>query len=130
MIRRPPRSTLFPYTTLFRSTCSGKRLGAREDQLAHRPSPQHPWALLPEREEHGVRDVALTRAVGSYYHRDPTLKRHPNRQGEGLEPFDIDRREHLELHSTQLPTRKHAEKCSKQPTHGEPEITQRRALKD
>src|SRR5256885_10554656 len=22
MIRRPPRSTLFPYTTLFRSTCS------------------------------------------------------------------------------------------------------------
>src|SRR2546422_8340166 len=24
MIRRPPRSTLFPYTTLFRSTASGK----------------------------------------------------------------------------------------------------------
>src|SRR3712207_7039428 len=23
MIRRPPRSTLFPYTTLFRSACSG-----------------------------------------------------------------------------------------------------------
>src|SRR5688572_31311280 len=23
MIRRPPRSTLFPYTTLFRSRCSG-----------------------------------------------------------------------------------------------------------
>src|SRR5256885_4025571 len=23
MIRRPPRSTLFPYTTLFRSTCTG-----------------------------------------------------------------------------------------------------------
>src|SRR3989454_10602862 len=23
MIRRPPRSTLFPYTTLFRSTCDG-----------------------------------------------------------------------------------------------------------
>src|SRR3989475_12762832 len=23
MIRRPPRSTLFPYTTLFRSTCRG-----------------------------------------------------------------------------------------------------------
>src|SRR5256885_5406838 len=23
MIRRPPRSTLFPYTTLFRSTCAG-----------------------------------------------------------------------------------------------------------
>src|SRR3712207_9429305 len=24
MIRRPPRSTLFPYTTLFRSRCSGE----------------------------------------------------------------------------------------------------------
>src|SRR5258708_23403082 len=24
MIRRPPRSTLFPYTTLFRSTCCGQ----------------------------------------------------------------------------------------------------------
>ena len=23
MIRRPPRSTLFPYTTLFRSACAG-----------------------------------------------------------------------------------------------------------
>src|SRR5258707_7543203 len=26
MIRRPPRSTLFPYTTLFRSLLAGKRL--------------------------------------------------------------------------------------------------------
>src|SRR5690348_17417630 len=25
MIRRPPRSTLFPYTTLFRSACGGAR---------------------------------------------------------------------------------------------------------
>src|SRR5262245_64679100 len=25
MIRRPPRSTLFPYTTLFRSTCTPDR---------------------------------------------------------------------------------------------------------
>src|SRR3712207_6989675 len=24
MIRRPPRSTLFPYTTLFRSSCAGE----------------------------------------------------------------------------------------------------------
>src|SRR3712207_8236555 len=30
MIRRPPRSTLFPYTTLFRS---------RPGQLLHRPDP-------------------------------------------------------------------------------------------
>src|SRR2546427_5782333 len=29
MIRRPPRSTLFPYTTLFRSSLPGLCLGAR-----------------------------------------------------------------------------------------------------
>src|SRR3712207_8065479 len=28
MIRRPPRSTLFPYTTLFRSAAAGDRAGA------------------------------------------------------------------------------------------------------
>src|SRR5690348_17746954 len=27
MIRRPPRSTLFPYTTLFRSRCERRRAG-------------------------------------------------------------------------------------------------------
>src|SRR2546430_11144148 len=45
MIRRPPRSTLFPYTTLFRSTGGafaqrkihflGEQLGAREKSGAH-----------------------------------------------------------------------------------------------
>src|SRR5256885_9950746 len=30
MIRRPPRSTLFPYTTLFRSVCVG-HLGVEKD---------------------------------------------------------------------------------------------------
>src|SRR5260221_10866278 len=38
MIRRPPRSTLFPYTTLFRSPCdvSGvARLGIRNELRAH-----------------------------------------------------------------------------------------------
>src|SRR3989442_9084018 len=29
MIRRPPRSTLFPYTTLFRSSCGGGAGGQR-----------------------------------------------------------------------------------------------------
>src|SRR5256885_16622257 len=34
MIRRPPRSTLFPYTTLFRSYCSNPReLAARNSEL-------------------------------------------------------------------------------------------------
>src|SRR3712207_6890528 len=33
MIRRPPRSTLFPYTTLFRSTCVKLRLPMPEASL-------------------------------------------------------------------------------------------------
>src|SRR5260370_6773355 len=35
MIRRPPRSTLFPYTTLFRSTC-GAGSGGRDARDARR----------------------------------------------------------------------------------------------
>src|SRR3712207_8636837 len=31
MIRRPPRSTLFPYTTLFRSLYTGSRVGSVEE---------------------------------------------------------------------------------------------------
>src|SRR2546430_13377997 len=33
MIRRPPRSTLFPYTTLFRSHRAGKLLGVLRARL-------------------------------------------------------------------------------------------------
>src|SRR2546428_8767920 len=46
MIRRPPRSTLFPYTTLFRSRVADLRLGAH-DPLGHRG----------RRGEEGVRDL-------------------------------------------------------------------------
>src|SRR5215204_5732705 len=35
MIRRPPRSTLFPYTTLFRSR--GRQPGRERAPVAHRP---------------------------------------------------------------------------------------------
>src|SRR2546421_6963282 len=34
MIRRPPRSTLFPYTTLFRSAASDSCTGPRTQQLS------------------------------------------------------------------------------------------------
>src|SRR3712207_9411115 len=33
MIRRPPRSTLFPYTTLFRSICLDTRPSGHNDEL-------------------------------------------------------------------------------------------------
>src|SRR2546422_8027675 len=37
MIRRPPRSTLFPYTTLFRSLAAAlKRLGLSQSEAARR----------------------------------------------------------------------------------------------
>src|SRR3712207_9271323 len=46
MIRRPPRSTLFPYTTLFRSVLdAGGRLG-RHEQRRRRAPARPPLAAL------------------------------------------------------------------------------------
>src|SRR2546430_10938730 len=39
MIRRPPRSTLFPYTTLFRSTSSGCAAQSVPERRCTRPDP-------------------------------------------------------------------------------------------
>src|SRR3712207_7566477 len=39
MIRRPPRSTLFPYTTLFRSDAAGDRCRARRAPARAGPAP-------------------------------------------------------------------------------------------
>src|SRR5258707_10912210 len=44
MIRRPPRSTLFPYTTLFRSRSHSKR---REDRNPRLRKFSHPSAQRP-----------------------------------------------------------------------------------
>src|SRR2546425_6904606 len=65
MIRRPPRSTLFPYTTLFRSTAmtSGSWLGTCRARrwapitpsraVARRRGPLHaPFCFLVRSEEH------------------------------------------------------------------------------
>src|SRR3712207_9321637 len=46
MIRRPPRSTLFPYTTLFRSAGAGQRLADREGD--HRPVGRVPGQQVRE----------------------------------------------------------------------------------
>src|SRR2546430_11518169 len=43
MIRRPPRSTLFPYTTLFRSDGDQRQRRADGEGLSHRPG----GALVP-----------------------------------------------------------------------------------
>src|SRR2546427_3667011 len=48
MIRRPPRSTLFPYTTLFRSNPKGTTLALeRREQLA-RLAAEHGVAVLED----------------------------------------------------------------------------------
>src|SRR5260370_23439829 len=47
MIRRPPRSTLFPYTTLFRSTCRARCRAAWPTG-----GPAFPWPPCWRSEEH------------------------------------------------------------------------------
>src|SRR5690348_17534875 len=58
MIRRPPRSTLFPYTTLFRSV--GRRAHERRNRKAAGPSPlelrEAPPHIVVERTLHMTRD--------------------------------------------------------------------------
>src|SRR5438876_5438798 len=49
MLRRPPRSTLFPYTTLFRSGRDRSTLGARG--RLHRVGPARPPAVGQDRSE-------------------------------------------------------------------------------
>src|SRR2546430_5615569 len=52
MIRRPPRSTLFPYTTLFRSLCRFTSNRCRDPSVS-RPDGSHRFpALSPRSEEH------------------------------------------------------------------------------
>src|SRR3712207_8866425 len=78
MIRRPPRSTLFPYTTLFRSR--GHHDRTRDAQLVSTVRPP----AIAERE----------RAVLW-----PTYARAPREftRGEGVRLYDTEGREHLDL---------------------------------
>src|SRR5438034_2997411 len=54
MLRRPPRSTLFPYTTLFRSRRRGRRRGRRtpSSEPANRGRSGRTAAGMPRSEEH------------------------------------------------------------------------------
>src|SRR2546422_7132644 len=73
MIRRPPRSTLFPYTTLFRSDLVALGLepldeGPRQGGLAAAVlSRQHPAALaVPHRVDEAHQDRKSTRLNSSH----------------------------------------------------------------
>src|SRR3712207_6870427 len=67
MIRRPPRSTLFPYTTLFRSEIEGHghagQAGVAEEQRVQRPQPRGERAERDER-VHRRRGAAKVRPGG------------------------------------------------------------------
>src|SRR2546423_7621635 len=52
MIRRPPRSTLFPYTTLFRSVLARARELIADEQRWCRRSFARGWAGIPVRKIH------------------------------------------------------------------------------
>src|SRR3712207_7801761 len=47
MIRRPPRSTLFPYTTLFRSSPSGARFDTARRPIATCSAESAPLVVAP-----------------------------------------------------------------------------------
>src|SRR2546426_9149261 len=60
MIRRPPRSTLFPYTTLFRSCCTNLSAQKRMNSI-HRSS----WRLFERRRKQRSRSEEHTSELQS-----------------------------------------------------------------
>src|SRR2546430_17637644 len=66
MIRRPPRSTLFPYTTLFRSRCAGVVVGDPKRASAGRPSESGAAARAPLFDPGRGRDRKSTRLNSSH----------------------------------------------------------------
>src|SRR3989442_11729863 len=82
MIRRPPRSTLFPYTTLFRSAPSGRIPAARPDSGVRIWRPRSQSRRAKRSEEHTselqsrphlvcrlLLEKKKTRALGAHYYR-------------------------------------------------------------
>src|SRR5258705_4250616 len=73
MIRRPPRSTLFPYTTLFRSQsgeagCRHRRLDHGEDLRPAPPVRRHGGVVQPGTAECLVRSEEHTSELQSLRH--------------------------------------------------------------
>src|SRR5256886_16388976 len=84
MIRRPPRSTLFPYTTLFRSGlyCTGCEEFKTPAQIANGHCIEHPTlTLVPVKEENhffrlsAYRDAVLERIRSGALRVEPEIRR-------------------------------------------------------
>src|SRR2546429_9525770 len=85
MIRRPPRSTLFPYTPLFRSWWRGRRARSRWGDRAVKSAIREFRSLTPDALD------ALERAVRE--RRRAALRRRGTEDGvvaEGLNPLERD----------------------------------------
>src|SRR5436190_16948000 len=65
MRRRPPRSTLFPYTTLFRSRCRGRRRHSRSGRRERRDRPERRASSAAERDRKSTR-LNSSHTVNSY----------------------------------------------------------------
>src|SRR6201995_6093474 len=82
MIRRPPRSPLFPYTTLFRSVRSATRAGAAgrhapaERPLGHPVRSEEHTSELQSLTNLGCR-LLLQKKKGQFEHLDTDSKRQP-----------------------------------------------------
>src|SRR5258708_15763570 len=89
MIRRPPRSTLFPYTTLFRSRgqpddghpdrgpltgLPGSRRGRSEEHTSELQSPDHLVCRLLLEKKKDQNDVRLQHTE-TYHIQEPSVKR-------------------------------------------------------
>src|SRR3712207_9430137 len=79
MIRRPPRSTLFPYTTLFRSTVLERRagLGGRA-RLALARRGRRRWGLYLEWLEAELADAGVEVRLGVDADADTVLAEQPD----------------------------------------------------
>src|SRR2546426_4434099 len=63
MIRRPPRSTLFPYTTLFRSVANHDVLHLVGAELADRVEIGHHVGVIKGEHHHGDADALSARNI-------------------------------------------------------------------
>ena len=70
MIRRPPRSTLFPYTTLFRSLCSARQLPPELELSTAQRALGNGWTTVDGRSSAFVTALALIQANSRFVSRD------------------------------------------------------------
>src|SRR5258705_7368694 len=75
MIRRPPRSTLFPYTTLFRSPASPAHLADRPGPRSHEPARPGGPRCPSDRPIRARRAAARARAPGAHGLQDRKITR-------------------------------------------------------